>query len=203
MVMWLAALVFAAPALAAPAEAIREAAEGIVATFADELADASADAVAAQLERLAATCGDNAVQAARAVGPRAMAAMEQASAEDGPAVATLIARHGEAGLQLARQPENIKLFRQFGDDALTLLLAQTQPATAPSTDPPATDASDANSAVTARLSTATRAAAQDTQPPRETNWPRVIGLCIAVSVVWLALRIWLLLRQNRRRKNRP
>lgn len=37
-------------------------------------------------------------------------------------------------------------------------------------------------------------------PSTGVNWPLLIGLCIGLTIVWLGLRIWLLLRGRRRRE---
>jgi len=189
--LWLAVLVFALPVAGGVNPTPREAAEEIVQAFAGEVGDASVEAVAGRLERLVATCGDDAVGAARLTGFRGMTAMEQSTAEDGPVVARLIARHGEVGLRLAGESENVKLFRQFGDEAVTLLLAQTEPAT--DVDVATTNPADATNATNATL------AARPDTPSKETDWLFVIGLCTVVLIVWLVLRTWLLFRQRRRR----
>jgi len=52
----------------------------------------------------------------------------------------------------------------------------------------------------------TVATIRTTQPaartPEKNNWPFVVALCIAVTAVWLCLRIWLMIRRNRRRQRR-
>ena len=227
--MILAAVVVALPVSAAPTESMREAAAEIARAFAAELEDtpvetgntdentegntdgALADpeavvgSLAERLERLVEKCDWDALDAARRVGPRAIVAMEQASDEDGPTVAKLIAHHGESGLRLARQPGSVKLFRQFGDDAVAWLLEQAGPTTnelpkdaAAASTEATTQPASAPLKITFTTATSQPASRPTTRPAQETNWPLAIGLCIAVTLAWLTLRIWLLIRKNRR-----
>ena len=54
-------------------------------------------------------------------------------------------------------------------------------------------------ALTLAFALATPVSAEPTESG-ETDWPLVFGLCAAVVTAWLCLRIWLFIRQTRRRR---
>lgn len=113
------------PALRADAQVssqvARETAEYVLRTFGKEAADQGLDSLTRQIDNIIAKYGDDAVQAVRKVGPRALRVVDDAGAE-GLASVRLLARYGDSGLWVAGDPQRLKLFTQFGDDAAEAMI---------------------------------------------------------------------------------
>jgi hypothetical protein len=101
--------------------AIRETTEYVMRQFAKEAAEEGEQALARRIESLAGRCGDDALVAARKVGPRGLRLAEQAG-DDAPKVVSLLARRGEEGAWLLSQDQGMRLFLRHGDDAAQVML---------------------------------------------------------------------------------
>ena len=102
-------------------KAVREAVEYVLAKFGTEVGEETAETLAAKLTRLATEHGDEAIEAFRKVGPRALRVIEEAG-EDAPKVAGLLSRRGPEALWIVTQPERMAVFTRFGDDAAEAMI---------------------------------------------------------------------------------
>ncbi len=102
-------------------QAAREAAEFVLKKFGKEAGEEGVEKLSIRLESLAAKHGDEALNAVRKVGPRALRAVEEAG-EQGPAVARLLAREGDRALWVAENPSRLALFASQGDEAASAML---------------------------------------------------------------------------------
>ena len=267
------------PAMATPsAEAVKETAELVLKKLGAQAGHETVETISVRLERLAARHGDDAVLAARKVGPQAMHLLETAGAE-GPQMARLMAKYGDEGLYLAARPQSVALYTKYGDDAAEALIkhkgiepfmdkmgkegavairkldhqqamqmvimadtgqlakiGRTPEVMAvigkygnkamefvwnhkgalmvsatlaafladpkPFIDGTVKIAEGVTDQVVAPLAQAPAEAVKEVGNGigKGTNWTLVIGLCIGVTAAWLTLRTWLLLRNNRRRR---
>lgn len=104
-----------------PSAAIREAAEFILRRGGQEAAEHSLPAVSRQIERLVARYGDEALQATRTAGFRTFPLVDDAGAHGGHVI-QLLARYGEDGIRIAREPRALSLFVRHGDDGVRAML---------------------------------------------------------------------------------
>lgn len=102
-------------------KAALEAAEYLLRKFGKETAKEGVETLAKRLESLAVRHGDDALNAARKVGPRAIQAIEQAGSH-GAKAARLLARQGNRALWIIENPKRLKLFAQYGDEAAEAML---------------------------------------------------------------------------------
>src|SRR5689334_8767276 len=104
----------AAPVFAGPkTKAAQEAAEYVIGKFGKEAAEQGAETLATKLETLAVKNGDEVIEAARKIGPRAVVAVEEAG-EQGSKIASLLAREGDKALWIAENPQRVKLLAEYG-----------------------------------------------------------------------------------------
>lgn len=110
------------PAAGAPhAVAAREAAEYVLRTFGPEAAEETVETLAKRIQRLAAQHGDEAIDAVRRVGPRALALADDAG-ENAPQALRLMARYGDDGARLASRPAALRLVAAHGDEAAEVMI---------------------------------------------------------------------------------
>lgn len=101
--------------------AARESAEAIVREWGEKAVAEGVEKFAIRLESLAAKYGDDALNAARKVGPRGVSAIE-AAGERAPLVAKLLTREGDRALWLVDDAARLQLVAKYGDDATAALL---------------------------------------------------------------------------------
>lgn len=101
--------------------AAREAAEYVLRKFGKEAAEETAERLTARIESLAVKYGDEAVQAVRKGGPRTLRAIER-SGKFGSAATRLLSRQGDKALWIVENPQRLKLFVRYGDDAASAML---------------------------------------------------------------------------------
>lgn len=109
------------PAHAGKTKAIREVAEYVVERFGKEAAEETAESIAAKLTRLSARHGDEAIDAVRAMGPRAFTLIDDAG-EHAPTAIRLIARHGDEAAWVIAEPRRLALVTRYGDDAAEAMI---------------------------------------------------------------------------------
>lgn len=114
--LWPAA-VFAGP----KSQAAREAAEYVMRKFGKEAAAETAEKLSVRIESLAARYGDDAVRAVRQGGPRALRAIES-SGDLGSAATRLLSKQGDKALWIVENPQRLKLFAGYGDEAASAML---------------------------------------------------------------------------------
>lgn len=104
------------------AAALRETIEYVTKKFSKEAAEEGGEVFARKVEQLAARHGDDALQAVRNVGPRALHIAEEAGAH-GAAAVRAMARYGDDGVVwIARRPQSLELVAKYGDDAAEALV---------------------------------------------------------------------------------
>jgi len=102
--------------------AIRETVELITKKFSREAAEEGGEVLTRKLEQAAAKYGDEALDAARKVGPQALKAMDDAG-QFGGAAARAMSRHGDQALAaVARNPKALGLAAKYGDDAVDVMV---------------------------------------------------------------------------------
>jgi predicted Fe-Mo cluster-binding NifX family protein len=102
--------------------AIREAVEFITKKFSREAAQEGTELLTKKLEQAAAKYGDDAVNAARKVGPQALKAIDDAG-QFGATAAKAMARHGdEAVAAVVRSPKALEMAAKYGDDAVDVMV---------------------------------------------------------------------------------
>jgi hypothetical protein len=101
--------------------AAREAAETVMQKFGREAASEGVEKLAVRLESLAVKYGDDALAAARKVGPRGVAAIESAGPQAALA-AKILSREGDRALSLVDDASRLQLAAKYGDDATEALL---------------------------------------------------------------------------------
>jgi hypothetical protein len=115
-------LSFVVPASAdVRSEAAREIAEQVLKKFGKEAAEESAEKFAIKVETLATRHGDEALDAVKRVGPKAVRVIEEAGA-NGTQAAKLLARFGDDGAWLARQRGALPLYAKYGDEAAEAMI---------------------------------------------------------------------------------
>lgn len=102
-------------------QAAREAVEYALKKFGKETVEEGTEQFATRVEALAVRHGDEALDAVRKVGPKAVQVIEQAGPK-GADAAKLLVRYGDDGAWLARQPEGLVLFSKYGDDAAEAMI---------------------------------------------------------------------------------
>ena len=102
--------------------ALRETIEYVTKKFSKEAAEEGVEAFSRKVEQLAARHGDDALQAVRNVGPRALRIAEEAG-EHGAAAVRAMSRYGDDGVVwIARRPQGLELATKYGDDAAAALV---------------------------------------------------------------------------------
>jgi len=96
--------------------AAKEAAEYIMRKFGKETGEQSVETLARKIEVLAIKHGDEALSAARKVGPRTIRIVEEAG-EHGPQTIKLMARHGDEAVWVVAKKNRLAIFVKYGDDA--------------------------------------------------------------------------------------
>ncbi|MBL8829245.1 MAG: hypothetical protein JNM18_19840 [Planctomycetaceae bacterium] len=110
------------PVMAGPLTvAARESAEAVVRQWGEKAVAEGVEKFAIRLESLATKYGDDALSAARKVGPRGVSAIE-AAGERAPLVAQLLTREGDRALWLVDDAARLQLVAKYGDDATAALL---------------------------------------------------------------------------------
>jgi hypothetical protein len=102
-------------------EAAREIAEQVLKKFGKEAAEEGTEKFAVKVEALATRHGDEALDAVKKVGPKAVRVIEEAGA-NGTQAAKLLARYGDDGAWLARQQGALPLYAKYGDDAAEAMI---------------------------------------------------------------------------------
>ncbi len=102
-------------------QAIREAAEFVVKKFSKEAAGETVESLTGKITALATRHGDEAIEAVRRVGPRAIRWADEAG-EHGTAAVRLMARMGDDAVWVARDPKRLSLFAKWGDDAAEAMI---------------------------------------------------------------------------------
>ena len=102
-------------------QAAREAAEYVMRKFGAKATAESAEKLTVRIESLAVKYGDEAVLAVRKGGPRALRAIEK-SGKLGSAATRLLSRQGDKALWIVENPQRLKLFVSYGDDAARAML---------------------------------------------------------------------------------
>jgi hypothetical protein len=102
-------------------EAAREIAEQVLKKFGKEAAEEGTEKFAVKVETLATRHGDEALDAVKKVGPKAVRVIEEAGA-NGTQAAKLLARYGDDGAWLARQPGALPLYAKYGDEAAEAMI---------------------------------------------------------------------------------
>ncbi len=98
------------------AAAAREVAEYIMRRFGSKAVPEGVEGLAPRLARLAERHGDDALVAARKVGPSVFRYVEEAG-EHGAAAIKLMARHGDDAVWIVAKQNRLAFFVQYGDDA--------------------------------------------------------------------------------------
>jgi len=101
--------------------AAREAADTVMQKFGREAASEGVEKLAVRLESLATKYGDDALVAARRVGPRGVAAIESAGPQAALA-ARILSREGDRALSLVDDASRLQLAAKYGDDATEALI---------------------------------------------------------------------------------
>ncbi|HVX60299.1 MAG TPA: hypothetical protein VHC19_06855 [Pirellulales bacterium] len=114
--LWPAAASAGAKSLAA-----REAADYVLRKFGKEAVAESAEKLTARIESLALKYGDEAVDVVRKGGPRTLRAIER-SGKFGSEATRLLSRQGDKALWIVENPQRLKLFVRYGDDAAAAML---------------------------------------------------------------------------------
>jgi len=107
--------------------AIRELTEFVAKKFSKEVAEEGVEVVSRKIETVVAQLGDEAVDAIRAVGPKAIRWIE-ASASDGAQSARLISRFGDEAAWVVTDPARRAIAVKMGDDAAAAMIKLGQPA---------------------------------------------------------------------------
>lgn len=102
-------------------KAARELAELAIKKFGGEAAQEGSERLAARLAEAAARHGDEALDAVRAVGPRALTLADDAG-EHAPHVLKLLTRYGDEASAVASDPAALELISRFGDDAAEIMI---------------------------------------------------------------------------------
>ncbi len=102
--------------------ALRETIEYVTKKFSKEAAEEGVEVFSRKVEQLAVRHGDDALQAVRNVGPRALRIAEEAG-EHGAAAVRAMSRYGDDGVVwIARRPQGLELVTKYGDDAAAVLV---------------------------------------------------------------------------------
>lgn len=103
-------------------KAARETAEYIVKKFSRDVGEQGVETLAARIEKLAVAHGDDAIEAVRKVGPKALRLADDAG-EQGALAVRLLARHGDDAAQyIVARPKALALAARYGDDAAEVLV---------------------------------------------------------------------------------
>jgi hypothetical protein len=103
-------------------KAVTETAEYVIKKFSREVGTEGVEKLAARIEKLAVRHGDEALEAVRKVGPKAIKLADDAG-EQGAAAVRVLARYGDEGAQfVVARPQAMKLVAQYGDDAAEALV---------------------------------------------------------------------------------
>jgi hypothetical protein len=104
------------------AKAARETAEYVIKKFSRDAGRQGVETLAARIEKLAAAHGDDALEAVRRVGPKAITLADEAG-EQGALAIRLMARYGdEAAQHIVARPRALALAARYGDDAAEALV---------------------------------------------------------------------------------
>lgn len=117
----LAVAVAASPAQAQKAKAVREAAEYVMERFGKEAAEETTESLASKLAQLSAKHGDEAIDAVKAVGPRAFRLVDEAG-EHAPSAIKLMVKYGDNAAWVISRPNRLAIFVQHGDDAAEAMI---------------------------------------------------------------------------------
>lgn len=119
----LLAVVIAKPTLASvTSKAVKETAEYVLTKFGREVGEEGLETLAARIEKLAARHGDEALEAVRKVGPKALRLADDAG-EQGALAVRLLARYGDDAAQyVVARPQAMSLVARYGDDAAEVLV---------------------------------------------------------------------------------
>jgi hypothetical protein len=119
----LVAIVMASPIRAdVKSASAREAAEYVLQKFGKTATKDGVEVLTAKIEKLAATHGDEAIEAVRKVGPRSFRLIEEAGANSSQAI-KVMARHGEdAAVWIVSKPKSMEMFLKYGDGAAEALV---------------------------------------------------------------------------------
>jgi hypothetical protein len=103
-------------------KAVKETAEYLLKNFGRDVGEEGLEKLAARIEKLAARHGDEALEAVRKVGPKALKLADEAG-EQGAVAVRVLARYGDEGAQfVVSRPPAMKLVAQYGDDAAEVLV---------------------------------------------------------------------------------
>jgi hypothetical protein len=102
--------------------AIRETAEFVMKKFGKETAAEGVEALSQQIGKLAGRYGDDALEAVKKVGPKALRVADEAGPESATALRAM-AKYGDDGLRfVAESPQTLSLVAKYGDDAAEALI---------------------------------------------------------------------------------
>lgn len=107
--------------------AVRELTEFVAKKFSKEVAEEGAEIVSRKIETVVAQLGDEAVDAIRTVGPKAIRWIE-ASAADGAQSARLLAKYGDEAAWVVTDPARRAIAAKMGDDAAAAMIKLGEPA---------------------------------------------------------------------------
>jgi hypothetical protein len=103
-------------------KAARETAEYVIKKFSRDVGEQGVETLAVRIEKLAAAHGDDAIQAVRKVGPKALQLADDAG-QQGALAVRLLARHGdEAAQYVVGRPKAMALVARYGDDTAEVLI---------------------------------------------------------------------------------
>lgn len=109
------------PTHAAAGRIAREAAEQLIRRFGREVAEETAEALTKRIGRVALAHGDEAVEIVRRHGPLALRALEEAG-EEAPTVIRLFDQYGDDAVRIAADRTARALCARHGDDAARALM---------------------------------------------------------------------------------
>jgi hypothetical protein len=101
---------------------VRETVEYITKKFSKEAAEEGTELLTKKLEQAAAKYGDDAIEAARKVGPAALKSIDEAG-QYGAAAARAMSRHGDQAVAaVLRRPQALEMAARYGDDAVDVMV---------------------------------------------------------------------------------
>lgn len=103
------------------ARAAKEAAEFLISKFGKEVGKETLESLTGKIERFAIRYGDDAVIAARKIGPRVFSLVDDAG-ENGAAALKLLAKHGDDAQWVVSKTKRLSFSIKYGDDAALAMI---------------------------------------------------------------------------------
>jgi hypothetical protein len=104
-----------------PAKVVTETMEFLVKRYGDDVLREGTETVAEQVTKIAATYGDEGLDAVRRVGPRGIKVIQEAG-ENGLDAVKLINRYGDEAVWVISKPKGMAIFVKYGDDGARALM---------------------------------------------------------------------------------